>query len=65
VNAGYITRNKLLRDHLRGQQESISRKILDAAGADRKGKDVSRRAWPLLRSREIVSGMLDLKSPHT
>ena len=65
VNAGYITRNKLLRDHLRSQQESISRKILDAAGADRKGKDVPRRAWPVLRSREIVSRMLGLMSPHT
>jgi hypothetical protein len=55
----------LLRDHLRSQQESISRKILDAAGADRKGKDIPRWAWPLLRSREIVSRMLDLMSPHT
>lgn len=30
VNAGYITRNKLLRDHLWSQQEAISRKIVDA-----------------------------------
>ena len=28
VNAGYITRNKLLRDHLRIQQEAISRKMI-------------------------------------
>jgi hypothetical protein len=65
VNAGYITRNKLLRDHLRSQQESIYRKILDAAGADGKGKEVPRRAWPLLRSPEMVSRMLDMMSPHT
>jgi hypothetical protein len=30
VNAGYITRNKLLSDHLRHQQEMISRKIIQA-----------------------------------
>lgn len=30
VNAGYINRNKLLRDHLRQQQEMISCKIVDA-----------------------------------
>jgi hypothetical protein len=29
VNAGYINRNKLLRDHLRHQQEMISCKIVD------------------------------------
>jgi integrase len=31
VNAGYITRNKLLNNHLRWQQEAISRHILDRA----------------------------------
>jgi integrase len=41
VNAGYITRGKLLDDHLRGQQELISRAILNCAlkfheGADNK-----------------------------
>ena len=30
VKAGYITRNKLLRDHLWSQQEAISRKIVEA-----------------------------------
>jgi len=32
VNAGYITRDKLLRDHLRKQQERISAIVLDRAG---------------------------------
>jgi integrase len=31
VNAGYITRNKLLNNHLRWQQETISRHILNTA----------------------------------
>ena len=31
VNAGYITRGKLLNDHLRGQQERISQAILNSA----------------------------------
>ena len=58
VNAGYITRNKLLRDHLRTQQETISRKIFDAARPDRKGEEHSPRIWPALRSREVVTGLL-------
>lgn len=58
VNAGYITRNKLLRDHLRTQQETISRKIFDAARPDRKGEGPSPRIWPALRSREVVSELL-------
>ncbi len=32
VNAGYITRDKLLRDHLRKQQERISAIVLERAG---------------------------------
>ena len=32
VNAGYITRDKLLRDHLRKQQERISAIVLEQAG---------------------------------
>jgi len=64
VNAGYITRNKLLRDHLRSQQEIISRKIFDAACASPKGKNGLRKAWPLQRSREVVSKMLDQMGRH-
>jgi hypothetical protein len=32
VNAGYITRHKLLEDHLRGQQQSISSAVFAALG---------------------------------
>ena len=32
VNAGYITRDKLLRDHLRKQQERISAVVMERAG---------------------------------
>ncbi|VTZ25780.1 hypothetical protein MPC1_260001 [Methylocella tundrae] len=32
VNAGYITRDKLLRDHLRTQQERISAIVFEKAG---------------------------------
>ena len=45
VNAGYITRDGLLGDHLRKQQERISQVILDAA------EDATRSAW-LRRSRQ-------------
>jgi integrase len=33
VNAGYITRDKLLRDHLRKQQERISAIVVDSSSA--------------------------------
>jgi hypothetical protein len=36
VNAGYITRDKLLRDHLRKQQERISAVVIERA-RDRDG----------------------------
>ena len=40
VNAGYITRSKLMRDHLRAQQEKLSRFILGAAvGRGRRPSD--------------------------
>jgi hypothetical protein len=32
VNAGYITRHKLLEDHLRAQQQAISSTIFNALG---------------------------------
>jgi site-specific recombinase XerD len=42
VNAGYITRDRLLRDHLRQQQERISAIVLEKAG---KKADSSCRHW--------------------
>ncbi|MBH5397751.1 integrase family protein [Bradyrhizobium sp. CNPSo 4010] len=56
VNAGYITRHKLLEDHLRSQQQAISRAMFAALGAqlnqegplqDWLGIGSSRRATPL------------------
>jgi hypothetical protein len=35
VNAGYVTRSKILQDHLRGQQQAISDAVFAALGNDR------------------------------
>jgi Arm domain-containing DNA-binding protein len=45
VNAGYITRNKLLRDHLRVQQEAISRKMIDAARGTKQNEGQATALW--------------------
>ena len=58
VNAGYITRNKLLRDHLRNQQEAISRKIMESPRMERGGEKPSPASWPRLSSRQIVAELL-------
>lgn len=54
VNAGYITRNKILHDHLRDQQENITNKIMAAANIRSKTKHLSRKKWPFLRSRLVI-----------
>jgi hypothetical protein len=41
VNAGYITRDKLLRDHLRKQQERISAIVVERGGDRGAGRCVS------------------------
>jgi len=58
VNAGYITRNKLLGDHLRNQQESISRKILEAARPRAKDQTAPTTKWPFLPARRVVKDLL-------
>lgn len=40
VNAGYITRDSLLRDHLRNQQERISKVIIHSAKGKDEGSDL-------------------------
>ena len=35
VNAGYITRDRLLRDHLRGQQQRVSNLVVTSVGRQR------------------------------
>jgi integrase len=54
VNAGYITRNKILHDHLRNQQEKISNKIITTASARGAAKNLTHNEWPLLRSRQVI-----------
>jgi hypothetical protein len=56
VNAGYITRAKLLNGHLRDTQEKLSATIL---GASR----VKAGSWPRLASRKIGDPVLDPTPP--
>lgn len=58
VNAGYINRSKLLSDHLRQQQEMISRKIVEALR--RRPNDDKKEAatWPLLPARTVLADIL-------
>ena len=58
VNAGYITRNKLLRDHLRIQQEAISRKIVETARTDGSSEQSMPTTWPAIPSRRLVAELL-------
>ncbi len=58
VNAGYITRNKLLRDHLRNQQAAISRKIVDSCQTKRKGERPAPSVWPRITSRRLLADLL-------
>jgi hypothetical protein len=59
VNAGYITRAKLLSDHLRGQQEKISRTILSAARPDSAEWNQN---WPHPNSRKFMARLLSRDS---
>ena len=58
VNAGYINRNKLLRDHLRQQQEMISCKIIDTIRTRSKSIERMPTLWPLLTARRLLSDLL-------
>lgn len=44
VNAGYVTRHKLLEDHLRSQQQAISTAVFSAIGK-MLTKDAALRDW--------------------
>jgi integrase len=59
VNAGYITRSKLLNDHLRQQQEMISRKIVRAARHKSGDPGHGPTKWPFLPSRRVLAHILD------
>ena len=53
VNAGYIMRNKRLRDHLWSQQEAISRKIVEAMRLGR--QNGASALWIDNTSRQLAS----------
>jgi integrase len=57
VNAGYITRNKLLRDHLRFQQEAISRKMIDAARGAKQNEGQPSALWIAMPSRKLAASL--------
>ena len=57
VNAGYITRNKLLRDHLRIQQEAISRKMIDAPRWAKQNEGQASALWIAMPSRKLAASM--------
>ena len=59
VNAGYITRNKLLNNHLRWQQETISRHILNAARLETRGMTLASRIWFAQPSRRVLLNVLE------
>jgi integrase len=56
VNAGYITRAKLLSGHLRATQEKLSKAIMEASR-------VKPGAWPYFGSRKIGDPVLDPTPP--
>jgi hypothetical protein len=58
VNAGYITRNKLLNGHLRQQQEAISRLIIRAAQPRRKHDKIALASWLSRPSRIVIDALM-------
>jgi len=57
VNGGYITRDKLLRDHLRSGQEAISRKMMDAAQGAKQNEGQASAVWIVASSRKLAASM--------
>ena len=58
VNAGYITRSKLLSDHLRQQQEIISQKLIHAARLKSNDQNLPPAKWLFLPSRRVLNEIL-------
>lgn len=63
VNAGYITRDKLLSDHLRSAQQKLSDHIIAAGAVTPKDRPARERAWPRLASRRIGDAVFDPTPP--
>jgi hypothetical protein len=49
VNSGYITRSKLMTDHLRSQQEKLSKRILECAVSKEQPEK-----WPFVATRRLI-----------
>lgn len=58
VNAGYITRSKLLGDHLRQQQEMISSKMIDRMRRRPTGNVLQPLNWPFAPTGEFLKRLL-------
>jgi integrase len=58
VNAGYINRSKLLSDHLRQQQEMISRRIVNAVRGRSTEDKCGAASWPLVPTRMVLTEVL-------
>jgi hypothetical protein len=58
VNAGYITRSKLLNNHLRWQQEAISREMFGACLFQLGDKAAASRIWLTRPSRQLLMNEL-------
>lgn len=63
VNAGYITRDKLMSDHLRTAQQRLSDYIVAAGTAPAKDGSKRERSWPKLPARRIGDVLLDPTPP--
>jgi integrase len=63
VNEGYITRSKLLNDHLRSAQQRLSDHIIAAGTAPAKDGSPQERLWPMLASRRIGDEARDPTPP--
>lgn len=63
VNEGYITRSKLLNDHLRASQQTLSDFIIKSGTTAPKDGSKRERAWPLLASRRIGEDAFDPTPP--
>lgn len=59
VNEGYITRDKLMCDHLRHAQQTLSTYIVGAGATRPKGRPARERTWPRVPSRRMGDPAID------
>jgi hypothetical protein len=63
VNEGYITRDKLMSDHLRHAQQALSSYIVQAAAKAPRGGGARERIWPRVPSRWMGDPAIDPTLP--